>query len=187
MRSFDKEYVATIQLGIVTDSWDLEGRIVSRTDQINADEQSVRNVLESFRGRYLQQPPVYSAKKIMGKPAYHYIRREKADPAEIIINRSEVKIFDIELIDYKDNKITARICCSSGTYIRSIAFEIGNILGCGAVLADLVRTRIGSYRLSDCIDAGEFIEKLREEKKPVEQTPYYNRCIIPFDSINNGS
>lgn len=147
----DKEYTAGIKLGIVTDTWDIEGKVIEQRSSINLNPDKIKKVVSSFYGDFYQTPPIYSAKKIKGKPAYYYIRDKKDYKAEIELKKEKVKIYKIDIISLNKDILTIKVCCSSGTYIRSLAFDIGKKLGCGATLVELIRNKIGRYDLSDSI------------------------------------
>lgn len=143
--SAEKEYVGRIHLGIETDSYDAEGVSVATSDKIPT-ESEVSCALEKFQGQILQIPPMFSAKKINGQKLYHLARQGKTierPPQEVIVKT--------ELLSYAYPYIDLRVTCSKGTYIRSIAHDLGHLLGCGAHLSALVRTRSGSYNLSECV------------------------------------
>ncbi|MCK5168689.1 MAG: tRNA pseudouridine(55) synthase TruB [Bacteroidales bacterium] len=147
----EKEYIATIELGKTTPSYDLETDYnhTFPTDHINED--LVNNVLKSFIGEQDQIPPVYSAKNINGKRAYDYAR--KGEEVELKANR--ITIYEVELLNYEMPSITIKIVCSKGTYIRSLAYDIGKKLNSGGHLVKLIRTRIGSYELDSSLTIEE--------------------------------
>jgi tRNA pseudouridine55 synthase len=166
--SADKEYVGRIHLGIETDTFDAEGTSVATSDKIPT-EAEVLKALESFQGQISQIPPMYSAKKINGQKLYHLARQGKTieRPPQFVSVKSE-------FLSYAYPHIDVRITCSKGTYIRSIAHDLGQMLQCGAHLSALVRTRSGSYNLSECIKGDhiyndeishiELTERLRKNK-----------------------
>lgn len=147
----EKEYIATIELGKTTPSYDLETDYDNTfpTDHINEDV--VRNVLKSFIGEQDQIPPVYSAKNINGKRAYEYARKGE----KIELKANKITIYEIELLNYKMPLITIKVVCSKGTYIRSLAYDIGKKLNSGGHLVKLIRTRIGSYKLDSSLTIEE--------------------------------
>ncbi len=147
----EKEYIATIELGKTTPSYDLETDYDNTfpTDHINED--GVRNILKSFIGEQDQIPPVYSAKNINGKRAYEYAR--KGEKVELKANR--ITIYEIKLLNYQMPSITIKVVCSKGTYIRSLAYDIGEKLNSGGHLVKLIRTRIGSYKLDSSLTIEE--------------------------------
>lgn len=147
----EKEYIATIELGKTTPSYDLETDYDNTfpTDHINED--LVNNILKSFIGEQDQVPPVYSAKNINGKRAYEYARKGE----EIELKANRITIYEIELLNYKMPLITIKVVCSKGTYIRSLAYDIGKKLNNGGHLVKLIRTRIGSYKLDSSLTIEE--------------------------------
>lgn len=141
----EKEYKATIQLGITTETYDLEGEITHRSEKVPSLKE-IELALHSFQGEILQTPPMYSAKKVAGKKLYDLARRG------IVIERQPVKVrICIEFIQYNYPLLEVRVVCSKGTYIRSLAHDIGEFLGSGAHLFELTRTRSGSFLLEECI------------------------------------
>ncbi len=141
----DKEYVGTFELGVRTASHDSETAIIERRDYSAVTLDSLRSIAESFVGRQLQRPPMYSAAKHQGKPLYKYARKGQIverEPKEIEIGEFEIASFAGPLVEF-------RVVCSKGTYVRSLVDDIGNALGCGATLRSLRRTRIGPYRVED--------------------------------------
>lgn len=143
--SSEKEYRAILQLGITTETYDLEGTIVDRNDKVPAPHE-IELALKAFQGEILQTPPMYSAKKVGGKKLYDLARRG------IVIERQPVKVrVAIELIRYNYPMLEINVTCSKGTYVRSLAHDIGQFLGCGAHLFELTRTRSGSFKIDDCI------------------------------------
>jgi len=148
----EKEYVATIMLGKTTPSYDLETNYDQSypTDHIN--ENMVKEVLQGFIGEQQQTPPVFSAKNIHGKRAYEYARKGE----EVEMKSNPITITGIELVEYNMPYITFRVVCSKGTYIRSLARDIGEKLSSGALLTKLIRTRIGNYTIESSITLQEF-------------------------------
>jgi tRNA pseudouridine55 synthase len=144
----EKEYTGTFTLGATTASYDMETEPENQKDyaQVNADDLAV--VCQQFTGEVLQVPPVYSAIKKNGRRSYDLARQGKAvtlDARKVSISAFEMKILELPLVSF-------RVVCSTGTYIRSLANDVGQTLGCGAYLSSLCRTRIGEYRLEDAID-----------------------------------
>ena len=144
----DKVYLATIKLGIRTDSGDLEGKIISQSDYSHIKENEKKNALNSFVGKISQIPPMYSALKVNGKKLYELARKG------ITIERKprEITIYNIDFLDFKKDTFSIRIKCSSGTYIRTLAEDIGKKINTDTVLINLVREEIGNYKLSSAIN-----------------------------------
>lgn len=144
----DKEYLATVQFGTATDTYDIEGKITeSSKKRITKDE--VLKALESFRGEISQLPPIYSAIKVNGKKLYEYARNGE----EVNIEPRKVTVFKIDLQNFDETQQTADILiqCSKGTYIRSIANDLGKELGCFGHLIKLIRTQAGKFRVENAI------------------------------------
>ena len=140
----DKEYIAQVKFGSDTDTYDLEGQITKQYDKkINKDE--LENVLKDFEGEIEQYPPKYSAIKVNGKKLYEYARKGQ----DVEIKPRRVFISNIKLVDFDVNNQSAKIIigCSKGTYIRSIAYDIGQKLNCGGHLIALERSKAGMFTL----------------------------------------
>lgn len=139
----DKRYLATLCLGVTTSSGDAEGEITGRSP-VAVTEAAVVAVLQRFTGEQEQTPPMHSALKIDGKPLYAYAR------AGIDVERKSrhIRINNIQAIDFIDKKLTLRVACSKGTYIRVLAEDIGAALGCGAHLTTLTREAAGPFQLA---------------------------------------
>lgn len=151
-QAMDKEYIATLQLGETTPSYDLETSVdqTHPTDHITQDK--VKQVLTTFLGTYDQIPPQFSAKRVKGERAYHKARKGE----EVALQPKPVTINEMELMDYEFPRITIRIDCSKGTYIRAIARDIGERLQSGAYIYQLQRTRIGDFKLSEALSIEDF-------------------------------
>ena len=144
----DKKYEAVVQLGVETDSGDAEGKVLA-THAVMVERAALEAVLERFRGEIEQVPPMYSALKRDGKALYEYAR----EGIELERAARRVTIHALELLDFDGERFTftIRVHCSKGTYIRSLAMDIGAALGCGAHLAALRRTAIGGFDLSAAV------------------------------------
>ena len=156
----EKEYVATIRLGGRTPSFDSETPVTETLsiDGITAD--AVVSILSQFLGPQIQIPPMWSALKVGGKPLYKYARKGR------VVDRKprEVMIHSITPKQIRIPDVTFTVVCSKGTYIRTLADDVGRRLGCGAYLTGLERTRIGDFRLEDSFsleDLGQFMRSLR--------------------------
>lgn len=160
-----KEYIATLQLGATTPSFDLEKEIDATYPTEHITEELVRTTLQQFVGTIEQIPPTFSAVKIDGKRAYQYARQGE----EVEIKPKTLTIDEIELVSYDLPSITIRVVCSKGTYIRALARDIGIALQSGAHLTALQRTRIGDITLDKCLEYDDFIEQLANEKQIIEQ------------------
>jgi len=159
-----KEYIATLQLGATTPSFDLEKEIDATYPTEHITEELVRNTLQQFVGTIEQIPPTFSAVKIDGKRAYEYAREGK----DVEIKAKTLIIDEIELLDCQLPSITIRVVCSKGTYIRALARDIGVALQSGAHLTALQRTRIGDIDLSQCLEYDDFVNQLANEKENID-------------------
>lgn len=149
----EKEYVATIKLGIETTTQDPEGEIVRRRDVGTISVEEFESCLKKFTGKQLQTPPAYSALKHKGKPLYYYARKGievKKDPREIEIRELQRVDSPVELRGV-EVEVTVRVVCSKGTYIRTLAADIGSYLGCGAHLSELRRTKSGFFAIEEAL------------------------------------
>jgi tRNA pseudouridine 55 synthase len=144
---FEKEYIATVQFGISSPSDDLETKPIVVAEHLTLTEEKLREKLTEFIGEVEQIPPSFSATWVNGKRSYELARKGKS----VTLKPKRVLIKTIELLSFELPYAKLKIVCSSGTYIRSLVRDLGNSLGIGAVLVDLVRTRIGSYTLEDAI------------------------------------
>lgn len=152
-----KEYVATLQLGATTPSYDLEKPIDKTYPTEHITLSLIEQVLPRFRGEIWQVPPTFSAVKIDGKRAYDYARKGEQveiEPKLLVIDELEILSFDSEKM-----QLTIRIVCSKGTYIRALARDIGEALDSGAHLIALRRTRVGDIRVEDCYTIDDFINE----------------------------
>ena len=149
-----KEYVATLQLGATTPSFDRETEIDGVYPTEHITREGVETVLRQFVGSIQQVPPVYSACKIDGRRAYVFARKGE----DVELKAKELVIDEIELLEYQSDIIKIRVVCSKGTYIRALARDIGQALGSGAHLIGLVRTRVGDVRLEDCLQVDQIDE-----------------------------
>lgn len=143
----DKEYVATLQLGVITDTQDPEGRVVEKRPVGSISQKEIAECLKRFAGEQMQTPPAYSALKHKGKPLYHYARKGilvVKEPRLIIIK-------ELQCLGLDRETVTLKVVCSKGTYIRTLAADIGEFLGCGAHLRKLQRTRNGFFSLDDTL------------------------------------
>ncbi len=148
----DKEYTAQVFLGKSTDTYDCDGIVQAESNDIPTLE-DVKQALTHFQDEIFQTPPMFSAKKVGGQKLYHLARQG------ITIERKPVKIsLTTTFLGYDYPYLELSIACSKGTYIRSIAHELGIILGCGAHLSSLKRVRSGKFLLKDCIDGSALQE-----------------------------
>ena len=156
----DKVYTGEFILGKSTPSHDLETEFNSQKDIKNISSDRIEEVSKRFVGEQLQRPPKFSAVKINGKRAYEYAR----DNEEIKIKEKNININEFKITEYNLPNISFKISCTKGTYIRSIARDFGEELGCGAVLSKLRRTEIGNYNVEDAFKVNDLADKLKKEK-----------------------
>ena len=162
-----KEYEAVVLLGKTTDTEDVSGAVIEEKT-VTASEEEIKSVIMSFMGEYMQIPPMYSALKVNGKKLYELARQgieveRKARPVVI----SELTILSMDL-----PRVTIRVSCSKGTYIRSLCRDMGEKIGCGACMESLVRTRVGSFLLKDAVS----LKQLEENREKIEE------FITPVDA-----
>ena len=158
LQAEEKEYVADLQLGATTPSGDMEHEVDATYPTEHITREMVEEALHGLCGEREQLPPLYSAKKVQGVRAYEFARAGE----EIELKKALINIYDMELLEYDMPRIKIRVRCSKGTYIRSLAFEIGEALQSGAYLSSLRRTRSGGFRVEDGYSLDTFMEKLRE-------------------------
>ena len=154
----DKKYRARIKLGIATDSGDADGKTVSTRSAEGIGRPDIEKALNCFRGEIMQAPPMFSAVKHKGQPLYKLARQG----IEIEREARAVTIYSNELLDFEGDEFEVETYCSKGTYVRAIADEMGEMLGCGAHVAALRRSRAGPYDESDLVTFDE-LEKAREQ------------------------
>jgi tRNA pseudouridine55 synthase len=166
-----KTYRARIELGVATDTYDSSGTVTVRRDLACVSKTIVEIALDSFRGSIRQTPPMYSALKHHGQPLYELAR------AGINVERESrpVHIYSLKILDWAPPVVTIEVSCSKGTYIRSLANDLGEMLGCGACLAGLVRTGYGPFRIEDAVTLEQLQEAFLDDS--------WQRFIYPIDSV----
>lgn len=155
-----QEYIATLQLGATTPSFDLEKEIDATYPTEHITRELVEEALQRFIGRIEQIPPVFSACKVDGKRAYDLARKGE----DVELKAKTLIIDEIELLECNLPEIKIRVVCSKGTYIRALARDIGEALNSGAHLTGLIRTRVGDVRLEDCLSVESFPEWLDQQE-----------------------
>lgn len=149
----DKRYQAIIELGVETDTYDGDGSVTSRSPvEITAEE--FENALKGFVGEFEQKPPAYSAIKVQGRKAYEMARNGE----EVDLEPRTINVYSLELLEWDPPEAVIDVYCSSGTYVRSLAHDLGEVLGCGANLVGLRRTKSGQFALRDAVP----LRKLQE-------------------------
>jgi tRNA pseudouridine55 synthase len=143
----DKEYEATLQLGTITDTQDPEGRILEQRPVPDLSERLIKECLTQFAGEQMQTPPSYSALKHNGKPLYYYARKG----IKVVKEPRLINIKELHCVSMGKDTLALRVVCSKGTYIRTLAADIGEFLGCGAYLRKLKRTRNGYFSLKNTL------------------------------------
>lgn len=158
IQSMPKEYYAKISLGQTTPSFDMETEISQTWTTSHITKEMVEQVLKQLTGTIMQEPPLFSAKRVNGKRAYDLARQGQDKKLESV----EVTIYKNELVNFRENEIEIQIKCSKGTYIRSIARDIGLMLNNGACLKELRRTAIGNYHINNAESPDFFCQKIAE-------------------------
>ena len=165
-----KEYIAGLRLGVSTDTQDITGNILRQSDTV-PDKVGLERVLDSFTGDISQIPPMYSAIKVGGKKLYELARRG----VEVERKPRPVTIYELELTENGGGEYGLRVVCSAGTYVRTLCHDIGERLGCGAVMSSLRRTRAGEYDISQAVTIEELQRRLDEGTA--------DELILPLDSL----
>ncbi len=162
LQQHDKEYTATLQLGVTTPSYDMEHEVDATYPTEHITRELIEQALKGFVGDIQQVPPEYSACKIGGDRAYDLMRKGK----EVALAAKTVHIDEIELTDFNAEtmQMSIRVVCGKGTYIRSLARDIGRALQSGAYLTALCRTRLGAIRMEDCITIDDFPQWLEQQE-----------------------
>jgi len=166
-----KAYRAEIELGLTTDTYDATGQVVHRGEPSGIHREQVEAALAPFRGTTHQTPPMFSAIRHQGKKLYQLAR------AGITIERKSrpVKIYRLDIIDFQPPLITIEVECGKGTYIRSLAHDLGQSLGCGAILKNLVRLRYGPFDIQDAVSLYQFEDAFR--------SGYWEHFVHPMDCV----
>jgi len=167
----NKVYRAQIELGVATDTYDASGNITYQGDPSGISQEQLESALTSFCGLIQQTPPMYSAVKHHGKPLYQLAR------AGINVERRSrpTKIYHLELIDWQPPVVTIEVVCGKGTYIRSLAHDLGQALGCGANLKSLVRLRCGFFDIKDAVSVLQLEDAFRYG--------YWQHLVYPIDIV----
>ena len=150
-----KEYIAEFKLGIKTDTYDIEGTILEENN-VDVTKDEIINAIMSFKGKYMQEVPIYSSVKVNGKKLYEYARGNK----DVKLPKREVDIKELEILSIEENFIKIKCKVSKGTYIRSLINDIGLKLKCGAIMTNLRRTKQGLFNIEDAYK----IEDVRENR-----------------------
>ncbi len=154
----DKEYVATVKLGISTDTYDIWGT-VTKTAEADITKEELENAISGFTGEIEQLPPMYSAIKQNGKKLYELAR----EGIEVERKKRKITIYECELLSFENDTFAIRVLCSKGTYIRSLCHDIGEVLGCGAAMTSLVRTKSSVFDIENSLTLDEIKEKVASD------------------------
>ena len=166
-----KEYRAEIEFGVTTDTYDRSGQVTDRGDISRISREDAAQALDDFRGAIEQTPPMYSAKKHGGRRLYELARQG----IEVERPRQTVVIHELAMINWQPPLLTIRVVCSKGTYIRSLAHDLGTRLGCGACLNSLVRTRVGIFGIEEAVP----LDRLEAGGQEADWSPW----LHPLDSV----
>lgn len=169
----DKRYTATVRLGITTDSLDITGEVISERE-VNVSDEALKTALESFIGTYDQIPPMFSAIKKDGVRLYDLARKGE----EVERTPRSVTIKELNLVKRNGDEFVIDVLCSKGTYIRSLADDIGKLLGCGACLTALRRTKTAQFRIEQCVTLEEL------EKNPLKYLLSPDLAVEYLKSVN---
>ena len=166
-----KSYRARVRLGIATDTYDADGTVVRTSDASSITREAMEQALDSFRGAISQMPPMFSALKREGTPLYRHARAGR----EVEREAREVEVYRLDLVEFDPPSVTLDIDCGRGFYVRSLAHDLGEHLGCGAHLEGLVRTGVEPFRVESAVD----IEALRAAFGDGTWTDF----LLPVDSV----
>jgi tRNA pseudouridine55 synthase len=169
----DKRYQAVVQLGTTTDTYDADGRVLSTTS-VDISEKQFDDVLQSFVGEIEQVPPPYSSVKVKGRHAYDMARNGE----EVDLDPRMINVYNLELLEWAPPEAVIDVFCSSGTYVRSLAHDLGEKLGCGAHLIGLRRTRSGRFTLRDAVP-------LRKLKESFENNTWEKYLIPAAEALSD--
>ena len=182
--SYDKEYIATIKLGIETDTWDITGKVLKRDNRIVVDNQVLINTLNSFLGKSIQTVPKYAAVRVDGKRLYEYARNNE----DVQLPKREIEIFDIELLKNIPGEITVRLVVSKGTYIRSFIHDLCASLNILGVMSELTRTRQGNFNLENAYTLNDIENNSYQLLTLKDLFPYHHYELNDeeFKKVSNG-
>ena len=170
----DKRYQAIIRMGTATDTYDAEGAFTRDEVTVDVTEEQFEAELKKFEGEVEQTPPAYSAVKINGRKAYEMARKGE----EVEIEPRMIQVHHLEVLEWATPEVVVDVHCSSGTYIRSLANDLGEVLGCGAYLVGLRRTKNGRFSLRDAVP-------LRKLKEAFEAGDWYKHLIPAAESLSD--
>ena len=171
----EKSYEAVIRFGISTDTQDSEGKIIRQCDTGEIDIEKIKETLERFTGQQEQIPPMFSALKFKGKRLYHFAREGVSIPRK----PRRINIYEIKLIDFTLPDLKVLVRCSKGTYIRTLASDIGDYFGCGAYLFSLKRVKVGDFSIENSL-------KIEEVRELVKQGRINEKIYLVEDLLRGG-
>jgi tRNA pseudouridine55 synthase len=166
-----KAYAGTIRFGFSTDTYDSVGRPTSENLPISLDRQMLERIFREFTGRLMQTPPPFSAKHVGGVRAYELARQQKP----VTLAPVEVEIYALELLGIEGQNVRFAVECSGGTYVRSLAHDLGQKLRCGAYLADLRRTGVAEFKESQAVTLERLAEAVEEKR--------VQSCLVPLEAL----
>lgn len=178
----DKEYVAEIRFGSESNTYDAEGEIIFKSDRI-VSRQELEGILPFFQGRQWQMPPVFSAVKVQGRKACDIVRRG----GKVDLEAKKINIYGLSILEYRWPLVTLLVKCGSGTYIRSLAHDLGKKLGTGAYLFNLNRTLVGKFALEGAVQLENLSENsLRSSEDMVEDWPKWELPEFVYGRLKSG-
>jgi tRNA pseudouridine55 synthase len=186
----DKRYQAVVRLGASTDTYDADGRVMNQAP-VNITEEQFENVLDKFIGEIEQVPPPYSAVKVKGRKAYEMAREGE----EVDLQPRTIEVYNLELLEWAPPEAVIDVYCSSGTYVRSLAHDLGEELGCGAHLVGLRRTKSGRFTLRDAVplrklreafENGNWYQYLIPAAEALSDWPAVDLTVDEVDSVRHG-
>ncbi len=169
----EKEYEATLEFGVETDTQDSQGKVIARSSEIPACREEIEGAFQQFKGEIFQTPPMYSALKYKGVPLYKIARKGGWVPRQ----KRKVLIREIEIREFNLPQVSFRVVCTHGTYIRTLCRDIGQVLGCGAHMTSLIRVRNGRFHISQSVDLEVF-------EAPCLGDAVKNHIINPRQALN---
>ena len=180
LTGLEKTYEGTLRFGLTTDSYDLDGKVLTESPVPDLDDQAIREVFASFTGDIMQAPPPVSAVKIDGERSYKRARRGE----EVKPEPRPVTVLDFELLSWNNPDAIFRVQCTRGTYARSLCHDAGQQLGCGGVLATLRRTAVGKHRIEDAATLEELADR---DSVAARLVPIGDALDMPSVTVNRGA
>jgi tRNA pseudouridine55 synthase len=174
----EKAYEGEIQFGFATDTYDADGEPITPPSAVRLDPEQLRALAANFRGVIEQLPPPFSAKKIAGVPAYKLARRHQ----EVSLTPVQVEIKEFEILNVQEDRVNFRACVASGTYMRSVAHDMGQRLGCGAHLASLRRTAVAEFKIEDAHTLEE-LEQAVQQGSAQDLFVHPRKLLSQFPSV----